>query len=268
MIDKNKVYSLILLLFCALASNIQAQMLKGRVTDNNGNAIPSAVLFIAEISQGIVTDSNGNFQFNLEMGNYTGEFSSLGYEKKSVKIVIDKPVQSINVSLQTVTYELAEVIFSPRKEDPAYPIMRKVIAMAPYYLHQIKSYEVDVYIKGSLKLNKISKLIEKYVEEIKLIKGHLFMQESHNEVKFTSPDKYEQKVIAISSTFPKDLVDDNAPMSLSTANIYAPKVRGKISPLSPDAFAYYRFTLEGKFREGNYLINKIRVEAKKKVQCC
>jgi hypothetical protein len=239
-------------------------MLKGRVTDMDGNAIPSAVLFIPEISQGIVTDSNGNFQINLKTGNYTGEFSSLGYEKKSVKIVIDKPEQLMNVSLQEVRYELAEVIVSPRKkEDPAYAIMRKAIAMAPYYLHQVKTYEADIYIKGSLKLNKISKLIEKYVEEIKVIKGSLFLMETHNEIKFTEPDKYEQKVIAISSTFPSDLINNSSPLTLATTNIYASDVRGKVSPLSPDAFAYYRFRLEGKIREGDYLINKIRVEPKK-----
>jgi hypothetical protein len=242
---------------------VQAQILRGRVTDDKKNPISSAVLFISEIAQGIVTDSNGNFQISLKTGSYTGEFSSLGYEKKSVKIVIDKPEQSIHISLQEVAYELAEVVVSPRREDPAYPVMRKAIAMAPYYLHQVKSYETDVYIKGSVKVNKMAKWIEKYVDELKVIKGNLFLMESHNELKFTSPDKYDQRVIALSSTFPKDLLDEDSPMRLVAANIYASHIRGSISPLSPNAFAYYRFTLEGKFREGNYLINKIRVEAKK-----
>jgi hypothetical protein len=260
---KRQIYSVIAFLFCIITSSAQSQTLKGKVTDNDGNPIPSAVLFIREISQGISTDSNGEFQINLKEGSYTCEFSSLGYEKKSVTAVIDKPLQTIAISLDEKAYELEAVVISSRNEDPAYYIMRKAIAMAPYYQHQIKSYESEIYLKGSLKLNDIARWIEKYSDEVKVVKGSLFMQESHNEVRFTSPDKYEQKVIAISSTYPKDLVDEDSPVQLATTNIYSPTVRGMISPLSPGAFTYYRFALEGKTTEGEHVINKIRVEPKK-----
>jgi hypothetical protein len=261
--DRRKICSLITCLFCIFSLNIQAQILKGRVTDNEGNPVPGAVLFIHEISQGIATDSNGEFQINLKAGSYTCEFSSLGYEKKSMTVVVDKSLQSIAISLKEKAYELGEVVISSRREDPAYSIMRKAIAMAPYYLHQVKSYESEIYLKGSMILNKMAKWIERHSDEVKLIKGSLFLMESHNEVIFTSPDKYEQKVIALSSTFPKDMIDENSPMNLATANIYAPRIRGMISPLSPNAFTYYKFKLEGKATEGEHIINKIRVEPKK-----
>jgi hypothetical protein len=244
-------------------SDIRAQILKGKVTDNERNPIPGAVLFIREISQGIATDNKGEFQVKLNEGSYTCEFSSLGYEKKSVTVVINKSSQSIVVSLNEKAYELDEVVISSRREDPAYSIMRKAIAMAPYYLHQVKSYESEIYLKGSMKLNKMAKWIEMRVDEVKVIKGSLFLMESHNEVTFTFPDKYEQKVIAVSSSFPKEITNEDSPMNLATANIYAPNIRGMISPLSPNAFTYYRFTLEGKTTEGEHIINKIRVEPKK-----
>jgi hypothetical protein len=95
------------------------------------------------------------------------------------------------------------------------------------------------------------------------MKGSLFLMESHNEVIFTSPDKYDQKVIAMSSSFPENMVE-NSPLTLATASIYSPKIRGRmISPLSPDAFTYYKFTLEGKTGEGEHIINRIRVIPKK-----
>jgi hypothetical protein len=260
---KITICNLITFVLCVFASNIHAQILKGKVTDNEGYPIPNAVLFIREVSQGIATDGNGEFQINLKEGSYTCEFSSLGYEKKSITVVVDKPLQSIAISLKNKAYELAEVVISSRREDPAYAIMRKAIAMAPYYQHQVKSFESEIYLKGSMKLNDVRRWIEFYVDEVKVIKGSLFMMESHNEVIFTSPDKYEQKVIAISSSFPKEMTDEKAPMTLATTNIYAPDIRGMISPLSPGAFTYYRFALEGKIDEGEHVINKIRVEPKK-----
>jgi hypothetical protein len=260
---KRKIYGLILFLFCVAALNVHAQTLKGKVTDNKDNSISNAVVFIREISQGIATDNNGEFQINLKNGSYTCEFSSLGYEKKTVTVVIDKPLHSITISLKGKAYELEEVVISAHREDPAYSIMRKAIAMAPYYLHQVKRYESEIYLKGSMKLNKMAGWIESRIDEVKLIKGSLFLMESQNEVIFTSPDRYEQKVIAISSSFPKDIADEDSPMKLVRANIYAPNVRGMISPLSPGAFTYYRFTFEGKTIENEHVINKIRVEPKK-----
>jgi hypothetical protein len=257
-----KTHWLISFIFLTFISNIQAQTLQGKVADNDGNPIPGAVVFIREISQGILTSDNGEFQVILKEGKYTCEFSSLGYEKRSIIVTIDKPLQSITVNLKEKIFELQGIVISASNEDPAYAIMRKAIAMAPYYMHQVKSYEAEVYLKGSMKLNTVAKWIER-VDEIKMIKDSLFLMESHNEVLFTSPDKYEQKVIAVSSNFPKDMIDSSSSMTLATASIYAPKLRGMISPLSPDAFTYYRFTLEGKSIEGEHTINKIRVQPKK-----
>jgi hypothetical protein len=261
--DKRTIYSLAIFLLGVIASDVNAQTLKGKVADNEGKPIPGAVVFIREISQGIATDDNGEFRIDLKNGNYICEFSSLGYEKKAITVVINNPLQSVSVLLEKKVYELGEVVISARREDPAYAIMRKAIAMAPYYLHQVKGYESEIYLKGSMKLNKIAGLIESRVDKMKLIKGSLFIKESKNEVIFTSPDKYEQKVIALSSSFPNGMIDEDSPMSLITANIYAPNVRGIVSPLSPDAFTYYKFVFEGKTEEGKHEINKIRVEPKK-----
>ncbi|MDR2027082.1 MAG: DUF5686 and carboxypeptidase regulatory-like domain-containing protein [Prevotellaceae bacterium] len=261
---KREICILTTLLLCVFASGVQAQILRGKVTDNEGNPVPGAVLFIREISQGIATDNSGEFQISLKEGNYTCEFSSLGYEKQSVNVTVDKPLQSVTVSLKEKVYELKEIVISPRREDPAYAIMRRAIAMAPYYLHQVKSYESEIYLKGSMKINKMARWIESRVDEVKAIKGSLLLMESHNEVVFTSPDKYEQKVIAVSSSFPKEMIDEDSPMGVATASIYSPTVRGMISPLSPGAFTYYRFVLEGKSAEGDHVINRIRIEPKKK----
>lgn len=47
------------------------------------------------------------------------------------------------------TYELSEVRVTNGGEDPAYSIMRHVIANAPYYRTQVKSYTAGTYLKGT-----------------------------------------------------------------------------------------------------------------------
>ena len=258
--------SWILFLCCMLLPfGISSQTLKVRVVDSSGSSIPNATVYIRELALGITADDNGDFQTSLNQGNYTCEFSSLGYERKITSITVDKPSVSVIVKMEKKTYALKEVVVSANREDPANAIMRKAISMAPFYLHQVKKYNAGVYLKGTIKVEKMPAIVRIKVsnQELKNIKNKLFLIESQNEVMFTAPNKYEQKVVAFSSTLPTDMKAGDA-MQVMTANIYDPNVFGKISPLAPGAFSFYKFIFEGVETEGDHLINKIRVQPKKK----
>lgn len=258
-----KVYPLIVLC-CLLPMHLFAQLLTGKITDVSGEAIPNATLYIREVALGITADDNGEFQASLKKGSYTCDFSSLGYERKTLPLTIDKAETHLSVAMEKKVYALKEVIISANREDPAYAIMRKAIGMAPFYLHQIEKYESSIYVKGSVKVEKIPRLMTfgSNGKKLKNLTNKLFLIESQNEVSFTSPNRYEQKVLAFSSTLPAD-IDAGQVMSVMTANIYDPNAFGRISPLAPGAFSYYKFALEGISMEGEHMINKIRVQPKK-----
>lgn len=258
-----KVYSLIVLC-CLLPMHLFAQLLTGKITDVSGEAIPNATLYIREVALGITADDNGEFRASLKKGSYTCDFSSLGYERKTLPLTIDKAETHLAVAMEKKVYALKEVIISANREDPAYAIMRKAIGMAPFYLHQIEKYESSIYVKGSVKVEKIPRLMTfgSNGKKLKNLTNKLFLIESQNEVSFTSPNHYEQKVLAFSSTLPAD-IDAGQVMSVMTANIYDPNAFGRISPLAPGAFSYYKFALEGISMEGEHMINKIRVQPKK-----
>ncbi len=99
--------------------------------------------------------------------------------------------------------------------------MRKAIGLAPYYLNQISYYKANVYLKGNLLINRIPKLLQRSMrmnsserstsvsaggkpEENSTIfrEGDSFLMESFNEIEFTAPDKYVQKVISFNINFP------------------------------------------------------------------
>lgn len=258
--------STILLFFCLLFTlPISAQVLKGKITDTSGETVPDATIYIQETAQGITADDKGNFRTTLKKGRYTCEFSSLGYERKIVPVDILNENTELNVELEKKIYAVKEVIISSKREDPAYSIMRKAIAMAPFYLHQIKEYESETYVKGTVKVEKIPAILKLTADskELKNIVNKLFVIESQNEVTFKVPNTYEQKVLAFSSSIPADIDADQA-LEVMTANIYDPKAMDRISPLAPGAFNYYKFTFEGMTTEGQHIINKIRVRPKMK----
>ncbi|MDR1406716.1 MAG: DUF5686 and carboxypeptidase regulatory-like domain-containing protein [Tannerella sp.] len=255
-----------LLACCLFAAGVQAQTLHVRITDPGGVAVANAALYVRELAQGVMADDGGAVRLVLKEGSYTLDVSSLGYEKKTVAATVDRPLVTLTVVMDEKMYSLEEVSVSARREDPAYAVMRRAIGMAPYYLHQVKSYAAETYLKGTGKIEKIPALLKLNVNGRQLndMVDRMFVVESQNEVTFTSPDKYEQRVLAVSSSLPSE-ADFGSMMSVTTSNIYSPKFGDDfISPLAPDAFSYYRFALDARSLEGARWISKIRITPRKK----
>ncbi|MDR1098307.1 MAG: DUF5686 and carboxypeptidase regulatory-like domain-containing protein [Tannerella sp.] len=256
---------LFLLTGLLFAATPAAQLLTGRIIDTKGQPVPNATFYIRELALGLIADGQGDFRTKIEPGDYTCEVSSLGYERKTLSIVIPAEGLALNVELHEKTYAIREVTVTPGKEDPAYGIMRKVISRAPGHLHQVKSYESGVYIKGTFKVDKIPALIKMQIKdrEIREMIGKTFLFEMQNEVTYHEPDRYEQHVIALSGTVPAMFnLSENVPLSMIANNIYTPSAFGGL--LAPGSFSLYKFRLEDSYEEDGRYINKILVTPRKK----
>jgi len=273
-----------LILFTSFSFS-QAQILKGKITNQAGDPIQYATVYIQEIRQGTTANAKGDYELRLPPGKYTVIYQSLGFEPVYASLSIsDKPITK-DVTLPVQYYQIPEVRITASGEDPAYIIMRKVIGLAPYYLSNISYYKAEVYLKGNLVIKKIPKLLQKSMKmeargnsgsitaggkpapEEKVIKeGDSFLMESFNEMEFTAPDKYTQRVISYNSTFPEQ-GNEISPMDFIQASFYQPVIADMaISPLSPAAFSHYNFKYLGASLQGNFTINKIQVIPKRKSQ--
>jgi hypothetical protein len=267
-----KSFCSFLILLITSASSF-SQSIRGKITDPSGTPIPYATVYISELRQGATANSKGDYEIRLKAGKYEVTYQSLGYEPVLLNITISDKTVTKDVVLPMQYYQIPEVRISASGEDPAYIIMRKVIGMAPYYLNYVKSYKAEVYLKGNLVINKIPKMLQKTMKmqdkngkEIKIKPGDVFFMESYNEIEFTAPDKYFQRVLSINSTFPEQ-GNEISPMEFIEASFYEPEIADMaISPLSPAAFSHYRFKYTGMSLQGKYTINKIQVIPKRKSQ--
>jgi hypothetical protein len=264
---------------------IFAQILKGKITTKSGEPIQYATVYIEELRQGTTSNTRGDYEIRLPAGKYVVVYQSLGYEPVYINTTLTSVTITKDVTLPLQYYQIPEVRISATGEDPAYPIMRRAIGMAPYYLNNISYYKAEVYLKGNLVINKIPKLLQKSMKmessgnrtsvtagsktkkEEKYIKaGDSFLMESVNEIVFTAPDKYFQRMISYNSTFPSQ-GNEISPMSFIQASFYQPVlVDMAISPLAPNAFSHYNFKYLGASLQGNFSINKIQVIPKRKSQ--
>ncbi|RNC66790.1 DUF5686 family protein [Proteiniphilum sp. X52] len=266
-----KQYLLLTLGCVIITSNLQAQQLKGIIVNKKGEPVPNSTVYIHDIAKGIAADNLGEFQTALGPGSYTCEFRSLGYESVKKDIIMGNQNQTIRVELQEKSYLLKEVVVyaTASNEDPAYRIMRKAIAHAPYYRYQIKEYTSEAYIKGSLTVDKIPGIFKRAMKvngsdfDINAIIGKPLVMESKSNIRFTSPDTYQQNVTALKSSIPKEFNVDKG-LSIMTSSIYNAELNGKISPLAPGAFRFYAFKLENVDYRPEHIINKIKVTPRKK----
>lgn len=230
--------------------------IKGIVKANDGSPMPFASIYIKQIGSGAATDLNGYFEIALPPGHYDVIFKFIGYESITRIVDVDSSFLEVNVTLREQTIMLQAVTVRAGKEDPAYTIMRKAIAKAKYHIQQLDSYTAKVYIKGKGKLNDYPWLAKRMLEKEGITKDRLFISESVSEVKYTRPNKFEEKVLAV---YTQGTNRSASPNNYFFGSFYQPEIAETVSPLSPKAFSYYKFEYLGTFKDGNYEISKIKV---------
>ena len=246
------------LFFVSLTICLYAGGINGTITDTNGQPIPYATIYVKELGTGTTSNSEGNYVYRLAAGVYNVTFQTIGYETVVKRINVSNAFVTTNIVLKEQTYELEQVEVTSGGRDPAYTIMRKAIAKAKYHTNQLDGYTTRVYIKGSGRLIDSPFFLRKMIAKEGVDSTFAFTSESVNEVTYTRPNKYEEKVISVYTTGNSD--NDNInPNGFISASFYEPDIVGAVSPLSPKAFAYYKFVYEGFFVDQGKEIDKIRV---------
>ena len=255
---RNLLPFLILLFFFL---QVNAQGIRGRVTNLQGETIPFATIYVPDLSTGTTSNSDGNYELKLPDGKRKVLFQCLGYQTQTAEPVIGQGFQEINIRLETQEYEIPEVKVMASGEDPAYYIMRRAIAMAPYYQKQVSKYSCKVYLKGSGNFEKIPFLLEKQMKKSGLKENQPFVMETVSQIDFELPDRLNQKVLAMRSSGKQN---NTSPMGMITNNLYDAEKYGVVSPVGKNALKVYNFILAGVFQDQGRTINKITVIPKTK----
>lgn len=243
-------------LFLLVSSMAYASGIRGTVKDETGQPLAFTTIFVKQTGSGTTTNVNGSYEIVLQPGKYEIVFQFLGYETIVKQVEITDAFIELDIVLKSQVTMLETVTVKSGTEDPAYTIMRKAIAKAKYHTQQIDKYSARVYIKGAGQLKDYPWLAKKAIEKEGIEKGQVFVTESISEIKYTRPNKFEEKVISIRS----DGKDNNtSPNPYIFGSFYEPEVAETVSPLSPKSFSYYRFEYQGTFKDRNYEVSRIKV---------
>lgn len=252
-------FLLLSFLFFYIIGSVFSQGIRGRITNEHGDAVPFANIYIPKLSTGTTSNIDGNYELKLPEGKWEILFQYLGYQTQTMSLNTGTSFQEINIRLITQDYRIPEIKVLASGEDPAFYIMRRAIALAPYYQKQVSKYSCKVYLKGSGVFEKIPFLMEKQMKKGGMKENEPFVMETLSQIDFELPDKVNQKVLAMRSSGKQN---NTSPMGMITNNLYDADKYGIVSPVGKSALKVYNFRLEGVFEDQGRTINKIKVTPK------
>ena len=250
-----KSYAFLFFVLLAQVSFAQRSGIRGSINDENGIPLSYATIYVKQTGSGTTSNIDGKYEITLKPGRYDLVFQHLGRQSQSRVINVSDAFVDLDIVLPEQNIVLKEIVIGSDDEDPAYTIMRKAIAKANYHRNVVDHYSAKVYIKGSAKLKDYPWLAKKALEKDGVEKGRVYLSESLSEIKFTRPNKFEQKVISVRS----DRKENASPGSYIFGSFYEPEIAETISPLSPKAFSYYKFEYLGTFKDRDFEVSRIKV---------
>ncbi len=241
------------LAFIFVTTTLAQSGLRGTVKNAQGDVLPFAGVIVKGTAKGTITNAEGRYEIALAPGKYDIAFQYLGFQTIQKPVEISTEFVTLDATLEEQALRLAEVQTKAGNEDPAYTIMRRAIAKSRFHQLQVQRFKARVYTKSSFTVTDLPNLAEmafrkqlKEAERDANFKvGVPMLNETVAEVSFSQPNTYRQRIIANRNS----QGDFLSPNQFYNASFYNPTIAGTVSPLSPKAFAYYKFEYKGTFRE-------------------
>ena len=265
-----KKAALLLLLFI---SSITIAQVKGKITDVNNKPLSFVSIYLDKTVTGTTSNDNGDYILDLnKTGNYTIVFQFLGYKTLKKEINITAFPFKLNVKLEEENIKLDEISIST-KDNPANKIIRNVIANKDKNTDKFAEYTAKFYSRG---LYRIKDAPEKFLGQSlgdfgggldSTRSGIVYLSETFSEIEFQKkPKNFKEKIIASKVSGRDNGISFNRAEE-ANINFYDNSVEfGNylVSPISTNAFSYYKYKLVGTFYDKNEkLINKINIIPKR-----
>ncbi len=266
--------------FLLLFSIARAGRIGGQVTDEKGNPLAFASVFIKGTTTGTTANNQGYYYLDLQPGNYTVLCQYVGYTRGEKKITVGQDFMLLNFTLLPQQTTMKEVIVHAGAEDPAYQIIRNAIKKKKDYVQPLDSFTCEAYIKTLIKTRTLPKKIfgQKIEESDKkemgvdsIGKGIIYLSESLTKIAFKKPNKIKLEVLSgresgssgFGFNFPTfiNFYNNNVTVLASQLN-----PRGFVSPIADGALNYYRYKYLGSFFEDGKEVNQIKVIPRRKFE--
>lgn len=270
-----RIFYLLALFCCLPGMSAIAGTLMGTVRDSKGAALPFATVFVSGTTNGTVANASGHYSLPLDAGSYVVTCQYIGFKQTTFNLTIGKDeTVKHDFKLSEQGLEIKEVVVRASDEDPAYRIIREAIKKRSFHLEQVKQFQTSIYLKGVMR----SREAPNKILGQKIDKGEIGLDSNGKGVVYLCEevaDYYSQRNPSKERTVIHSVKESGDPNGLGLSqfppvvSFYSNSVislngsRALISPISDNALHYYKYKLEGEFKEGRNTIYQIKVTPKR-----
>ncbi len=283
------IRTIVFALFFLLNLHASGQNVSGVIINQEDEPIPFANVFIKEIQSGCSADMEGNYFINLNApGEYEFVYSAIGYESKTLTIILGEKDLAQDVVMNSSSVELDEIVVRASKRDPAYAIIQKASENRKKFKAQVQSSRSNVYVKATENIDKKEKQKRKKKSEEDLLAekkpidpfeeaekkknallAGLNMLEMQITLNYQYPDNYKEERTAyqaygnIEGLFIPNFTELDFNFYDNLVKLNGIAEIPLISPISRTAILSYKFKLIESKAEGSEFVHKIKVTPRK-----
>ena len=267
--------NLYLLFLLSLLSTITfAAHVHGKLTDESGEFLPFASIYIKGTSIGTTSNIDGMYDIELEAGTYELVFQYVGYASKVENVTVGDEDIELNVVLGPIANNIQEIVITAG-EDPAYRVIRKAIKKRRFYQNQVKKYSCDTYVKGRQHVRNLPKSfmgqsLEAFRQGLDSTgSGIIYLSESISKLHYK--DGAYKEIMSSSKVSGNDNgFSFNSAGALAGLSFYQNMFElgdtKILSPIANNALGSYKYRMETSFYDNDgHLVYKIEVIPKNKL---
>ena len=102
---------ILLVIFLIIEFNLNAQIVKGKITTDN-KAGPFAGVVLEGTNFGVSADEFGNYEIkNVDLGGVNIIVTGVGIETKKVYVVVTKEINIFDINVEFSTYDIDKIAF-------------------------------------------------------------------------------------------------------------------------------------------------------------
>ncbi|WP_375334214.1 TonB-dependent receptor domain-containing protein [Flagellimonas sp. C4] len=133
-----KLLQTLLVLFMGMTGMLAQEVaVSGTVTDEEGNPLEGASVYVAEISVGTTTDANGNYELLLKEGKHIIQFSYIGYSPVARPITLDASGATLDVTLQaSMSLDEVVIVSGSKKAEKITSSPATVVTISPRQINE------------------------------------------------------------------------------------------------------------------------------------
>lgn len=180
---------------------------------------------------------------------------------------------AVHLSALTVAdkdkHRLSALDNNPYSTEMADSIMRCVISVASHEEKTLVEYDAEIYIKGRTEIlqnNILLRLAHHILPVNRKNRDMLFEMVSQSQ--YTAPNTYKHEIKAITGNSIPNQKKQQEALNFLNINLYSPTINKEdlVTPISSNAFSYYKFELIGKESINDSVVYKIRIIPKMESQ--